>query len=275
MSTDTQTENGPHLPALDAPRKRVSLARVVRSEWIKFRSLRSTVITMAVGALLLLGIGLFASSIFGDANADGPGDDIVDPISASLAGTDFAMLAFGTLGVLFMSGEYSTGMIRSSLSAVPKRLPVLWGKIVVFTAAVFTFALAASVVAFTAGQSVIGDAGASWSDPGVARAVIGTAVVVTASGLLGIGLGALLRSTPGAITTLFGAMFLLSGIAMLLLPDSWEAVQQYLPADAASAFTAITRESDMLDPWAGLAVFGGYVAAVVAAAAWRLKRSDA
>jgi len=260
---------------LTLPRKRVNQARVVKSEWIKFWSVRSTVITLAIAVLLMVGFGLLASSMFGGESPGGPpGNEPTDPVSASLTGSNFAQLAFGTLGVLLMAGEYGTGMIRSSMAAVPKRLPVLWAKILVFTGVVFVFALAASAIAFTAGQAIIGDGGASWSDAGVARAVVGTAVVLTGSGLLGIGLGALMRSTPGAITTLFGVMFLLSGVAALLLPESWSEVAQYLPSNAASAFTAVTQSSDALSPWAGLTVFLGYVVAVVGAAAWRMKRSD-
>jgi ABC-2 type transport system permease protein len=249
----------------------VTQARVVRSEWIKFWSLRSTGVTLAVAVTLLVGIGLLASSMM---SSDGPNE--FGPIDASLAGTTFAQLAFGTLGVLFMASEYSTGMIRSSLAAVPQRLPVLWGKIAVFAAVVFVIGLVASAIAFTGGQALIGDGAASWSDPGVARAVIGSAVVLAGSGVLGLGLGALLRSTPAAISTLFGVMFLLSGVAQLLLPASWrDDVVQFLPANASSAFTSVTQGSGALGPWAGLAVFAAYVAAVVAAAAWRLRRYDA
>jgi hypothetical protein len=258
-------------------RRRVTQARVVKSEWIKFWSLRSTVATLAVGVFLLVGIGLLAASMFSDggATAQGPGPaGPSDPVGASLAGTTFAQLAFGTLGVLLMAGEYGTGMIRSSMAAVPRRLPVLWAKIGVFAGVVFTVALAATAITFTAGQALIGDGGASWGDPGVARAVVGTAVVLTGSGILGIGLGALLRSTPTAITSLFGVMFLLSGVAQLLLPDSWSGVVEYLPSNASSALTAVTQASDALTPWAGLAVFAAYVATVVGAAALRLKRSD-
>jgi ABC-type transport system involved in multi-copper enzyme maturation permease subunit len=258
------------------PRKRVNQARVIKSEWIKFWSVRSTVITLLVAVVLLVGLGFLASSMFGNGDDAGgpPGGGPTDAVGASLTGTNFAMLAFGTLGVLLMAGEYGTGMIRSSVAAVPKRLPVLWAKIVVFTGVVFAVALAASAMAFTAGQAIIGDAGASWSDEGVARAVIGTAVVLTGSGLLGIGLGALMRSTPGAITTLFGVMFLLGGIAALLVPDSWSDVVQYLPSNAAGAVTAVTQADNELAPGAGLAVFGGYVVALIGAAAWRFKRSD-
>ncbi|WDZ87351.1 ABC transporter permease [Micromonospora cathayae] len=263
-------------PTRPRTRRQVSQARVVRSEWIKLWSLRSTVTTLAVGVFLLVGIGLLASSVYADGGLAGPapGDGPVDAVGASLAGTTFAQLAFGTLGVLLTAGEYGTGMIRSSMAAVPRRLPVLWAKIVVFTGVVLVLTLAATAITFAAGQAIIGDGGTSWSDPGVARALVGTAVVLTLSGVLGIGLGALLRSTPTAITTLFGVMFLLSGVAQLLFPESWSSGLKYLPANASTAFTAVTQAPDTLTPWAGLAVFGGYVVAVVVAAAVRLKRSD-
>jgi ABC-2 type transport system permease protein len=254
---------------------KVTQARVVKSEWIKFWSLRSTIITLAISVAVFIGIGLLASSMVGNGDTQGPGADITSPVSASMAGAGLAQLAFGTLGVLFMAGEYSTGMIRSSLAAVPKRLPVLWGKIAVFTGVVFVIALVAAAIAFTGGQAIAGADGASWSDPGVARAVIGTAFVLTGSGVLGIGLGALLRSTPAAISTMFGVMFLLSGIAGLLLPDSWNTALEYLPSNATDSITAVTTSSGSLGPWAGLTVFAGYLVAVVAAAGWRLKRSDA
>jgi ABC-2 type transport system permease protein len=279
MSTATLTPSRV-APAPPSPAKlRVTQARVIRAEWIKFWSLRSTVVTLATAVALLVGIGLLASSMLDSgAAAGGPGGGPGDlgPIDASLAGLTFAQLAFGTLGVLFMASEYSTGMIRSSLTAVPKRLPVLWGKIAVFAVVVFVIGLAASAIAFTGGQALISDGAASWSDAGVTRAVLGSAVVLAGYGVLGLALGALLRSTPAAISTLFGAMFLLSGVAQLLLPESWrDGVVQYLPANAGSSFTAVTQGADALGPWAGLAVFVAYVAAVVVGGAWRLKRSDA
>lgn len=280
MSTATLTpaKVAPAPPA--ASRLRVTQARVIRSEWIKFWSLRSTVVTLATAVALLVGIGLLASSMLDSGTAGGPpgpgGPGDLGPVDASLAGLTFAQLAFGTLGVLFMASEYSTGMIRSSLTAVPKRLPVLWAKIAVFAVVVFVIGLAAAALAFTGGQALIGDGAASWSDAGVTRAVLGSAVVLSGSGVLGLALGALLRSTPAAISTLFGAMFLLSGVAQLLLPESIrDNVAQYLPSNASSAFTAVTQGTDALGPWAGLGVFAAYVLAVIAAGAWRLKHADA
>ena len=276
MSTATLSPAAPSVAPAAPSRLKVTQGRVIRSEWIKFWSLRSTTITLATAVTLLIGIGLLASSMLNSGAATGPEAGELGPVDASLAGITFAQLAFGTLGVLFMASEYSTGMIRSSLTAVPHRLPVLWGKIAVFATVVFVIGLAASAIAFTGGQALIGDGAASWSDAGVARAVIGSAVILSASGVLGLALGALLRSTPAAISTLFGAMFLLSGVAQLLLPESWrDNVVQYLPSDAGSAFTSVSQGADALSPWVGLGVFAVYVAAVVAGGAWRLKRSDA
>jgi ABC-type transport system involved in multi-copper enzyme maturation permease subunit len=254
---------------------RVTTPRVIRSEWIKFWSLRSTTITLAAAAIVFIGIGLLASSISGDGSF-GPEDGTLSTTNISLAGSAFAQLILGSLGVLLMAGEYSTGMIRSTLAAVPARLPVLWAKSAVFAAAVFPLMLAASFVAFLGGQAIIGDGGASLSDPGVFRAIAGSAVYLTGAGLLGLLLGALLRSTPAAISSLFGALFLLEGVVQLLIPEAWrDTIGPYLPSTAGGAFSAVTQQPGTLSPWAGLAVFAAYLLAVGAAAAWRLKRQDA
>jgi len=264
-------------------RLKVTLPRVIKSEWIKFWSLRSTLITLAAAVVVFVGIGLLASSIGADGGpgpggpgGPGGGSQATDPTSLSLAGTTFAQLILGTLGVLFIASEYSTGMIRSTLAAVPKRLPVLWAKVLVFVTVVFAVSLIASFAAFLGGQAIIGSGGASLSDTGVLRAVIGTAVYLTGAGVLGLAFGALLRSTAAAIATVFGLLFILPGISGLLLPDSWsDNVTPYLPSNAGSAFTAVAQSADHLSAWAGLAVFVGYIAVTVVAAAWRLKSRDA
>ncbi|MCA2217437.1 ABC transporter permease [Jidongwangia harbinensis] len=252
---------------------RVTQARVIHSEWIKFWSLRSTVLSLAAGVALLVGVGLITASV--SASGGSIGDDRLGAADASLGGVMFAQLAFGTLGVLFMAGEYGTGMIRSTLSAVPRRLPMLWAKIAVFSAVTFVTGLVATAIAFTGGQALIGDGAASWSDAGVARAVVNTAVLLTGSGLLGIAFGALLRSTAGAVTTVFGGLFLFDNIVGLMLPDSWQGALRYFPGSSGNAAAAVTQAPDTLAPYAGLAVFAGYVVLAAIAAAWRLSRSDA
>ncbi len=133
-----------------------------------------------------------------------------------------------------------------------------------------------ALIAFLGGQAILGDDGASLSDPGVAKALIGSAAYLTGAGLFGLAIGALLRSTAAAISTLFGVLFLLEGVVMLLLPTSWQDnIGPHLPAEAGAAFSLVERSPNDLSPWAGLAVFTGYLAAVGAAAAWRLRKHDA
>jgi hypothetical protein len=175
---------------------RVTQLRVIKSEWIKLRSLRSTVITLSAAALILVLLGLvFAAVQSGQITRPdgGPGADVgLDPTAISLSGVMLAQLIVGTLGVMVTAGEYTTGMIRSSLAAVPRRLPVLWAKAIVLAAVTFVLMLVAAFVAFFVGQAVLsaGDAAsASLSDTGVLRAIIGAAVQLTGVGLLGLALG--------------------------------------------------------------------------------------
>lgn len=273
MSTNTLAR-----PAAARTDLKVTFPRVVRSEWIKFWSLRSTTITLAAAVLVFIGIGLLASSISADGGLDGGpgGGGPGSPTDISLAGMNFAQLVLGTLGVLFMASEYTTGMIRSSLAAVPERLGMLWAKAVVFAGVVFALMLVSAFVAFLGGQAIIGDGAASLSDDGVVRAIIGSAAYLTGAGLLGMALGALLRSTPAAISTYFGAMFLLTGVAQLLLPESWrDTVAPYLPSEAGTAMSAVTQNDGALSPVGGLLVFVAYLAVLGGAAAWRLKHNDA
>jgi ABC-2 type transport system permease protein len=270
---------------LDHPRLKVTQSRVIRSEWIKFRSLRSSVIALGASAVVLVGLGLLFSAVqsgqlAGPGDGGGPPVTGVDPVSISLSGVMLAQLIVGSLGVMMSAGEYSTGMIRSSLAAVPRRLPVLWGKVLVFAAVTFVATTIAAFLAFFAGQAVLsagGAATASLSDPGVLRAIFGAAVDLTGIGLLGLALGALLRTTAGAISTLFGITLLLPGV-LSLLPDSFSsAVGPYLPSNAVNAF--MTAEAapgaNLLSPWAGFAVFAGYIVVLLGAAAVSLRRRDA
>jgi ABC-2 type transport system permease protein len=263
---------------------KVTQARVIRSEWIKFRSLRSTVITLTAAAVVLIGLGLLFSAVQ-SGQLSGPGDrGGADPedtaVSVSLSGVMLAQLIIGSLGVLVTAGEYSTGMIRSSLAAVPRRLPVLWGKTIVFAVVVFAVTTVAAFAAFFGGQAVLsagGAATASLGDPGVLRAVFGAAVDLTGIGLLGLALGALLRTTAGAISTLFGLTLLLPGVLQLLPADFNSAVGPYLPSNAVNAFMTAqpVPGASALSPWAGLAVFVGYIVVLLGAAAVTLRRRDA
>ena len=200
-----------------------------------------------------------------------------DPTSFSLRGVFLAQLALGVLGVLVISSEYSTGMIRTTFTAVPHRVYVLIAKAVVFAIAAFGVALVACFAAFEVGQAIFASKNASVSlgDSGVLRAVLGSAVYLTAVGLAGLALGTLLRRTAGAIATLFGVVLVLPALVSAL-PSPWDTdVSKYLPSEVGRALFSVRQPSDLLSPGAALAVLVAYVVVALGAAAYVLRRRDA
>jgi ABC-2 type transport system permease protein len=257
---------------------RVTQLRVAHSEFTKLRSLRSTRWALLATLLFTIGIGILACTVFA---ARWPQLSLSDrarfhPLRTSLAGVNLAQLSIGVLGVLVISGEYTTGMIRSTFAAVPKRLPVLWAKAAVFAAVTLALTLPAVLIVFFAGQSILSSQHIqiAFSHPGVARAVIGAALFLTVMGVFGLGIGAIVRHTAGGIVTLVGILFVLPPI-LGLLPSSWSnAINPYLPSSAADALWTITPEAHTLSPWAGFALFCGYAAVALAIAAILLVRRD-
>ena len=257
---------------------RVTQARVVRSEWTKLWSLRST--RYSIGAALLLTIGVAALAC-GVVAHHWPHMSLQDrrdfhPLEVNLAGVQIAQLAIGVLGVLVITGEYSTGMIRATMAAVPKRLPVLWAKAAVYGLVVLALATPATLIAFVVGQSILArqHIDVAFTHPGVARAVFGAALYLTVIGLFGLGIGAIVRNTAGGIAAFAGILFVLPPL-MNVLPTSWNnAASRYLPLIAGQAVMALTRGQHQLGPWTGLGVLCAYTAAALAIAAILLVRRD-
>jgi ABC-2 type transport system permease protein len=274
-SSDTTTAHPPGHSSL-----KVTQGRVLRSELTKMLSLRSTVWTLLVSVVLTVGIGALLSAVTASQfdKFEPAQRATFDAVSTSLSGITFAQLAIGVLGVLLISGEYSTGMIRSSLTVVPARLPVLWAKIAVFAGVVFVISLIAAFAAFFLGQSLLSghQLNVSLSAPGALRSVIGSALYVTVAGVIALALGALLRSTAAGISTFVGAFFVLPPLTQLL-PSSWaDHFVQYLPSTAGGGlFSRGFGIAHPLAPWTGFAVLCGYAAVLIAAAAWSLRRRDA
>jgi ABC-2 type transport system permease protein len=188
------------------------------------------------------------------------------------------VVAFGVLGVLMISGEYSTGMIRSSLTAVPRRLPVLWGKLAVFAGVIFSISLLASFICFFLGQALLNShhLGVSVAAPGALRSIIGAALYGTVAGMIGVALGALFRNTAAGIATFAGVFFVIPPLTGLLPASISDHLSQYLPSYAGDAVWGGARSvTDALSPWTGFAVLCGYAVVVIAAAALRLRRVDA
>ena len=259
---------------------KVTQARVVLSEFTKFRSLRSTMWTLLVAVVLMIGIGaLFSAVTASQYHTFGAADRAsFNPVSTSLAGSTFAVIAFGVLGVLVLSGEYSTGMIRSSLTAVPRRLPVLWAKLAVFAGVIFPISLIASVISFFLGEALLSShhLGVSITSPTALRSVIGVALYMTVAGMIGVALGALFRNTAAGIATFAGVFFVLPPLTELLPTSVRDHLTQYLPSSAGEVLWGGARDlHNALSPWTGFALLCGYAAVLIAAAAWRLRSTDA
>lgn len=262
--------------APDAAAQPVTLRRVIRSEWIKFWTLRSTwaVLGAAVVGMLVLAVVVAYNTRHLTSNLQA--NDIAP--SSTLQGYFLGELLIGALGVLFVSGEYSTGMIRSTLVAVPRRLPVLWAKLVVFVTITAVSMITVSIVAFVSAQALLSHyrTGFSLSDPGVLRVVIGTGVYLTLVGMIGAALGWIVRSTPGALVTYFAIVLVLPVLFGDALGNWGKEVAQFLPGQAGASFsTSIPESSYSLSPWVGLLVLAGWVAVALAIAAGVLRRRDA
>jgi ABC-type transport system involved in multi-copper enzyme maturation permease subunit len=259
---------------------RVTQPRVLLSEWTKFRSLRSTVWTLLTAVVLSIGIGALFSAVSASQYHTFSAADRAsfNPVSTSLDGMLFAQLAIGVLGVLLISGEYSTGMIRSSLTAVPRRLPVLWAKLGVFAGVVFSVILVSSFVSFFLGQALLNShhLGVSISAPNALRDVIGAALYATVAGMIGMALGGLLRNTAAGISTFVAVFFVIPPLTNLL-PSSWTShFVQYLPSNAGEVlFGGGQGLAHPLAPWTGFGFLCAYAAMMIGLAAWRLRRADA
>ncbi len=259
-------------------RGRVTFPRVTRAEWIKFRSLRSSWLTLALIVLFVIGLGAaFSAARAAHWSRIDPAERAMfDPTATSLGGVFLAQLAVGVLGVLVVTGEYASGTVRATFMAVPRRLPVLFAKIVVFAVTLLAVTLPSVFIAFVLGQQVLSSKHieTTLSAPHVTRAVVGAALYLTVVGLFGIALGWLLRQTAGAIATLFGLLLVLP-ILMHFLPSSWsDAVGKWLPGNAGQAVLTVRPEAHSLGPWTGFAVLCAYVVAALVASAVLLLRRD-
>jgi hypothetical protein len=256
---------------------RVTLPRVIVSEWTKLRSVRSTRWALFAAVLFTIGIAALACAVVSHHWPQmGPRDRAdFHPLEVNFAGVQLAQLAIGVLGVLTITAEYSTGMIRASMTAVPKRVPVLVAKAIVYGLTTLALMVPAALIAFVVGEAIFSgrNIDIAFSHPGVARAVIGAGLYLTVIGLFGLGLGAIIRNTAGGIALFAGIMFVLPPL-MNVLPTSWnDAASPYLPLQAGESIMSITP-GNQLGPWTGLGVLCAYTVAAFAIAIVLLRRRD-
>ena len=265
--TSTESTRGAILPA------------VLASEWTKLRSVRSTLWSLFAVFGITVGFGALLSWAYVSRY-----DRVslrerltFDPTAHSLRGLFLAQLAIGVLGVLIISSEYTTGLIRTTFTAVPQRRIVLAAKALIFGAVALTVSMAAVFIAFPVGQAILHGKhiGVSLSDPHVLRAVLGAGFYLTMVGLLGLAIGAVLRRTAGAIATLFGLVLVLPLLAQAL-PSPWNHnVAKLFPSQLGEALFTVRPDSNLLSPGAAFAVAIGWLIVTFTIATILITRRDA
>jgi hypothetical protein len=264
--------------------RRQGLGSAIRSEWIKTRTLRSTWIGLGSTLLVLVGFGVIAAavstgSVAAPVGGRGAGPfDATGPVATVLTGASFAVLLMGILGALAGAREYGSRMITATVAAVPRRWQVVVAKATVLTGIGFGTSVTGVLGAFVVGMGVLSGGGAATvglTGAGVLRQVLGMAAYVTAIGLIGMGLGILLRSVAGSIGAVVAGVIVLPALAGALLPDSWAPILQYLPSSAAAGFTTVEATgADVLGAGAGALVLAAWVVVTLGAAVVSIIRRD-
>ncbi len=255
----------------------VTQIRVIRAEWTKLLTLRSTRWCALAAAVLITGLGaLIAGS--GTPYRVSPGNTAAAGMSVDLIGVMFAALVIGVVGVLAFSGEYGTGMIRATLAVVPARLPVLWAKVIALVGLVLPVTMLCAFADFFAGTAIESSRGGSvlaLTAPGMLRTVAGTSLYLTVVVIIGLALGALLRKTAAGLSV-FAAVFFVIPVTVAALPQNIRGFAPYLPSNAGGAlWGSPLGNAHALSPWTGFACLCGYAIVLTALAAWQLRRRDA
>lgn len=265
-------------------RHSAGFGRLMQAEWTKIRSVRSTIWTLIVFVIATLGLtALFTwLTVHQMQNGHGVrrGDDLLaDPVSFILGtGLSLGQLAICVLGALTITTEYTTGVIRASLLAVPRRLPMLAAKAAVFAALIFVIAEVIVFCSFFIGKQLVHPVvSVSLGQPGVTRAVIGAGLYLTVLGLFALAIGTLIRHSAGAIATVIGLVLVVPPLLSLLDSYDWgEHIHSWFPTVAGGYITSDHQASDqLLSPWQGFAVFCGWTALLLIAGGYLLRRRDA
>lgn len=250
-----------------------NFADILASEWVKIRSVRSTYWNLIILFVLTVGLGALIASVMSVQGGEGAPSGSAAELS--LVGTYFGVVAVVALGALVITAEYSTGMIRTSLTAVPRRIPFLSGKAVVLFALVFVIGAVACFFAYLISRPIFANKGlpSSLGDPGVLRIILGGGLYLGVTALFTFALGAILRQTAGVITIMLGLLFVAPVIAQLL-PASLP-IGKYLPDRLGQGIMALTTPEGALSPWAGFFLYCGYTVVLLAIAFYLTEKRDA
>ena len=262
---------------------RSGLPGALRSEWTKIRTVRSTVWTLVAMAGITLGVmsliaWLRVARGWSTLPPDAQFELQHNPLELILSRPfQIAQLVVAVLGVMVMSSEYTTGMIRSTLQAQPRRMTVYSAKIAVFAVLMLVVGEVLSFTAFVIGRAIVsGHITVHLNDPGVLRVVFGAGLYVAVLGLFSLAFGAILRHTAGAITAVVGLILVLSNLTGLL-PYSWGAhINAWMPTNAGGLiFETHVQPSELLTAWQGMAVFAGWTVLALVIGGILLRKRDA
>ncbi|MDX3763982.1 ABC transporter permease [Streptomyces sp. AK02-04a] len=256
----------------------MAVIQVVRSEWTKIRSVASTLWTLSLAVVVTIALSMLISALSKNEFDKMSAKDRLsfDPTFTSFAGMSLGQLAMIVFGVLVVSNEYSTGMIRTSLAAVPQRGTLLYSKIAVASGLALAVGMITSFFAFFLGQSMLGSHRASIGDPHVLRAVIGGGLYMTLIAVFSMGVATMLRSSMLSLGILMPFFFLISNI--LGNVDATKKIGQFLPDQAGSKIMQVVTPTDHdtpYGPWGGLAIMALWGLAALAGGYALLKKRDA
>ncbi|MEV0439345.1 ABC transporter permease [Streptomyces spectabilis] len=256
----------------------MAATQVLKSEWTKIRSVASTVWTLGLAVVVTIALGMLISALSKNDYDSLSRDDKItfDPTFISFAGMSLGQLAMIVFGVLVVSNEYSTGMIRTSLAAVPQRATFLFSKVAVAALLAFVVGIATSFIAFFAGQAMLGEYKAHIGDPGVLRAVIGGGLYMMLIAMFSMGVAAMLRSPMLSLGILMPFFFLISSI--LGNVSATKKVGRFLPDQAGSKIMQVKSPFDddtPYGPWGGLGIMVAWTVVALLGGYVLLKRRDA
>jgi ABC-2 type transport system permease protein len=269
-------------PVLPAPSGRAGFGGTLRSEFTKIGSVRSTYQTLLALLAVSVVIGAAISSWSASSWSNTPPADRtpLDATQLSLTGMlVLGQLVIVMLGALVLTAEYSTGMIRTSLIAMPRRIVIYVAKAVAFAAVALVVSLSTALIAFFLGQSLLASTHQSATLTGhdVPRAVIGSALYITLCGLFAFAAGAIIRNTAGTITAMIGLLFVIP-VLVNMLPDSWwHDIVRWLPTSAGRAISATVGPQDpyLFSPWGQLTVFAVCTAVLLVVGGILFRKRDA
>ncbi|HSO90451.1 MAG TPA: ABC transporter permease subunit [Arthrobacter sp.] len=279
-TTNSQTDAPARAAASVTTRSGLSFVGVLRSEWIKLWSLRSTIWSFALVVVVSVGMALLvslATQLDQSGAAIAPGDQVRSVVTAATVGIFFGQMIVAVLGVMSVTGEYSTGMIKSSLAAVPKRLPMLAAKAIVVFVATYLVGLGSILGSYLVASPILAqrDIGASLAEPELLRGLFAGPLFLALIAVFALGLGTIFRSTAGGIATALGILLVLP-IVLALIPAEWAVTATpYLIGNAGPEIVSPSGFSAIEEGWQNLLIVIGWVAVSTVIGAVLLKRRDA